>query len=89
MSRIFGFKKSFIAAAVASTLGASLLSGNASASEAEVLKKIEALQAEIASLKAKVESQSKAGSVAGDGKALAISSTDGITIYGRLELVGE
>ena len=89
MSRNFGFKKSFVTAAVAAAVGAGIPSGNASASEAEVLKKIEALQAEIATLKAKVESQSKASSVAGDGKALALSNTDGITIYGRLELVGE
>lgn len=88
MNRKYGIRSCIIATSVASAMGTALLPATASASEAEVLKKIEALQAEIATLKAKVEKQSSVPASA-DGKALAISNTDGITIYGRLELVGE
>lgn len=89
MSMNSGFRKNLIATAVASALGASLLPANALASEADVLKKIEALQAEISALKAKVEKQATTSSAANAGKALVLSNTDGITIYGRLNLVGE
>jgi predicted porin len=54
------------------------------------LKKIEALQAEIKALKEKVEAKPAAATAAAPaGKALALSNTDGITIYGRLDVVAE
>ncbi|MDP1611272.1 MAG: porin [Sulfuritalea sp.] len=82
MSNKSGFKKKLVATLV----GAALLPMGAHASEADVLKKIEALQAEIAALKAKVEAQPAAAPA---GKAVVLNATDGITIYGRLDLVGE
>jgi predicted porin len=91
MNMQFVFRKRLIATLVSSALGAALIPTNALASEADVMKKIEALQAEINSLKAQVAAQpaaSKAGSAAPAGN-IALSNTDGITIYGKLELVGE
>jgi predicted porin len=63
-------------------------SGAAFADEADVLKKIEAMQAEIKALKAQVEAKSTATASAAvpAGKTAAISGTDGITIYGRLDV---
>ena len=90
MNQNFASRKRLIATLVASAMGAALLPGSAAASEAEVLKKIEALQAEIAALKKKVEAQPAARPAdVPNGKALALSNTDGITIYGRLDIVGE
>jgi predicted porin len=66
-------------------------SGAAFADEADVLKKIEAMQAEIKALKAQVEAKSAApaGAVVPAGKTVALSNTDGITIYGRLDVAVE
>jgi predicted porin len=86
MNKKYGFRKKLVAVVVASTVTAGLMPASAQASEAEVLKKIEALQAEIAALKKQVEARPAA---APNGKALALSNTDGITIYGRLDVVGE
>jgi predicted porin len=55
MSKQFTLRKSLIATVVSSALGAALLPSSALASEADVLKKIEALQAEINALKAQVQ----------------------------------
>ncbi|MBL0125413.1 MAG: porin [Betaproteobacteria bacterium] len=77
MSRKITFRQSLIATVVASALGAVMMPGNALASEADVLKKIEALQAaidaqnaEIAALKAQVKAKPAAAPVAAttDGK---------------------
>jgi predicted porin len=66
-------------------------SGAAFADEADVLKKIEAMQAEIKALKAQVEAKStaSASSAVPAGKTVALSNTDGITIYGRLDVAVE
>jgi predicted porin len=66
-------------------------SGAAFADEADVLKKIEAMQAEINALKAQVAAKqtATASAVAPAGKAVALSNTDGITIYGRLDVAVE
>jgi predicted porin len=91
MNMQFVFRKRLIATLVSSALAAALIPTEALASEADVMKKIEALQAEINSLKAQVAAQpaaSKAGSAAPAGN-IALSNTDGITIYGKLELVGD
>jgi predicted porin len=66
-------------------------SGAAFADEADVLKKIEAMQAEIKALKAQVEAKSTASASAAvpAGKTVALSNTDGITIYGRLDVAVE
>lgn len=92
MRKQSGFTRKLITVVVASTFGAAFLPSNAIASEADVLKKIEALQAEITALKAQVNAKSPVSNSANSvpaGKALALSNTDGITIYGRLDLVGE
>lgn len=86
MNKRFVSRKNLVATVVASTLGAVLLPTSALASETEILKKIEALQAEIVALKKKVEAQPASAPA---GKTVALSGTDGITIYGRLEMVGE
>jgi predicted porin len=66
-------------------------SGAAFADEADVLKKIEAMQAEINALKAQVAAKQTATASAAvpAGKAVALSNTDGITIYGRLDVAVE
>ncbi|TRZ97337.1 MAG: porin [Rhodocyclaceae bacterium] len=85
-----GFRKKLIATLVSTACGAALLPTNALASEADVMKKIEALQAEINALKTQVAAQPTASAAAVPaGKAIALSNTDGITVYGRLELVAE
>jgi predicted porin len=68
--------------------GTITFSGAAFADEADVLKKIEAMQAEIKALKAQVEAKSSASTSAtvSAGKVVALSGTDGITIYGRLDV---
>ena len=96
MSKQFTLRKSLIATVVASALGAVMMPGSAWASEADVLKKIEALQAaidaqnaEIAALKAQVKATSAAAPAMAPqtaGKAM-VTSIDGLTIYGKLELV--
>ena len=90
MSMQSGFKKKLIATLVATACGAALMPATALASEADVMKKIEALQAEINALKAQVAQQPAAsGAAAPAGKTAALSGTDGITVYGRLEMVAE
>ncbi len=66
-------------------------SGAAFADEADVLKKIEAMQAEINALKVQVAAKQTATASAAvpAGKAVALSNTDGITIYGRLDVAVE
>jgi hypothetical protein len=90
MNQRFTSQKSLLATVVASALGTALLPGSALASDAEIMKKIDALQAEIAALKKKVDAQ-PAASAAGSpsGKTVALSGTDGITIYGRLDVTYE
>lgn len=81
--------KNLIATLVTAGFGAALLPTSVSASEAEVMKRIEALQAEINALKAQAAAKPMAPAAAPAGKTAALSGTDGVTIYGRLELVGE
>jgi len=66
-------------------------SGAAFADEADVLRKIEAMQAEINALKAQVAAApaATASATVPAGKAVALSNTDGITIYGRLDVAVE
>ena len=90
MNKQSTFRKSLIATVVASAFGLGLLPGSALASEADIMKKIEALQAEINALKAQVAAQPVAmPAEKSSGKVVALSNTDGITIYGRLDLVAE
>ena len=88
MKSPFNPKKLALASLISVAFGAMSFSGAAFADEADVLKKIEAMQAEIKALKAQVEAKS-AGAAVPAGKALAISNTDGITIYGRLDVAVE
>ncbi len=88
MKSPFNSKKLAVAALVSITFGTMTFSGAAFANEADVLKKIEAMQAEIKALKAQVEAKS-AGAVVPAGKTVALSNTDGITIYGRLDVAVE
>ena len=88
MKSPFNSKKLAVAALVSITFGTMTFSGAAFADEADVLKKIEAMQAEIKALKAQVEAKS-ASAVVPAGKTVALSNTDGITIYGRLEVAVE
>ena len=91
MKSPFNPKKLALASLISVAFGAMSFSGAAFADEADVLKKIEAMQAEIKALKAQVEAKSAApaGAAVPAGKALAISNTDGITIYGRLDVAVE
>lgn len=84
-------KKLALASIVSVAFGAMSFSGAAFADEADVLKKIEAMQAEIKALKAQVEAKSVAPVAATlpAGKTAALSNTDGITIYGRLDVAVE
>lgn len=82
------YKKHTLAVIASVAFGTMAFSGSAFADEADILKKIEALQAEIKALKEKVEAKPAAAAVPA-GKALAISNTDGITIYGRLDVAVE
>ncbi|TRZ65837.1 MAG: porin [Rhodocyclaceae bacterium] len=84
-----GFRKKLSAALISTAFGAAMLPTSALASEAEVMMKIEALQAEINALKAQVSNQPTASTAVPAGKTVALSNTDGITVYGRLELVAE
>ncbi len=88
MKSPFNSKKLAVAALVSITFGTMSFSGAAFADEADVLKKIEAMQAEIKALKAQVEAKS-ASAVVPAGKTVALSNTDGITIYGRLDVAVE
>lgn len=88
MKSPFNSKKLAVAALVSITFGTMTFSGAAFANEADVLKKIEAMQAEIKALKAQVEAKS-ASAVVPAGKTVALSNTDGITIYGRLDVAVE
>lgn len=92
MSKSFAFRQSLIATVVASAFGVALMPGIALASEADIMKKIEAMEAEIKALKAEIAKKPAAApapamAATADGKP-AVSSIDGLTIYGRLELVG-
>jgi predicted porin len=84
----FAPKKLALASLIAIAFGTMTFSGAAFADEADVLKKIEALQAEIKALKTQVEAKAAAPASATvpAGKAVALSGTDGITIYGRLDV---
>jgi predicted porin len=86
-------KKLAIASLISVAFGAMTFSDAAFADEADVLKKIEAMQAEIKALKAQVEAKSNmaasAGAVVPAGKAVALSGADGITVYGRLDVAAE
>jgi predicted porin len=81
-------KKLAMASLISVAFGAMTFSGAAFADEADVLKKIEAMQAEIKMLKAQVEAKSSTTAfvAAPAGKVVALSGTDGITIYGRLDI---
>jgi predicted porin len=91
MKSPFNSKKLAVAALVSIAFGTMTFSGAAFADEADVLKKIEAMQAEIKALKAQVEAKSaaSAGAALPAGKTVALSNTDGITIYGRLDVAVE
>jgi predicted porin len=81
-------KKLAIASMISVAFGAMTFSGTAFADDADVLKKIEAMQAEIKMLKAQIEAKppTTAVTAAPAGKVVALSGTDGITIYGRLDV---
>jgi len=82
------FRKCLTASLVAAAFGA--IASPATASEAEILKKIEALQAEVNALKAEAARAKAAAPVAAATSGpVAISAATGITIYGRLDVVGE
>jgi predicted porin len=91
MKSPFNSKKLAVAALVSIAFGTMTFSGVAFADEADVLKKIEPIQAEIKALKAQVEAKSAApsGAAVPTGKTVALSNTDGITIYGRLDVAVE
>lgn len=85
-------QKSLLATLVAAFLGSLVMPTSGLANEADILRKIEALQAELKLLKAKVEALPVASTGAptvSAGKVAASSSTDGIAIYGRLDLTAE
>lgn len=95
MSRKITFRQSLIATVVASALGAVMMPGNALASEADVLKKIEALQAaidaqnaEIAALKAQVKAKPAAAPVAATSEGKAAKKADW-EWYGLIDMGAE
>ena len=88
MKSPFNPQKLALASLISVAFGAMAFSGSAFADQADVLKKIEAMQAEIKALRAQVEAKS-AGAVVPAGKTVALSNTDGITIYGRLDVAVE
>lgn len=67
--------------------------GVANASEAELMKRIDALQEEIKVLRSQVQTATKtaneASAAAGTNKAVVLSGADGLTVYGRLDIVAE
>ena len=84
------FRKCLTATLVASAFSALAIPSAAIASEAEILKRIDALQAEINALKAEAAKAKTAAPVAADKSGpVATSNATGITIYGRLDVVGE
>lgn len=85
-----GSVRTTIAAAIV-MIGAT---GMANASDAELMKRIDALQEEIKALRAQVNTATKtaneASAAAGSMKSAAVvSGADGLTIYGRVDIVGE
>lgn len=93
MKPYFATRKLLAAAIVSSAFGATLLPSAAQASEEELLRRIDAMQEEIKSLRAQVNAATKAAANAakatGGGKPVAISGADGITVYGRLDISAE
>lgn len=88
MIKHFAFRKRMAATLVAAACGCCLAPSASMASEADIAKLLDALEAELATLKAQVAKQAAESPTTG-GKAVALSGTDGITIYGRLDLVPE
>lgn len=104
MSKPSKFRAHLLATLVCAAVGGICLPSTAIAAEADLIKRIDALQAEIDALKAQVmkaqsdaakaqaeatKAQAAAPAKAADGKPVATSNTDGITVYGRLELTLE
>jgi predicted porin len=96
MNKKISFRKSLTATLIASVFGFAFAPSIASASEADLLKRIDALEAQLNALKAQVsksvEAKAEAPAQAQNtaaAKAPAVSQTDGITVYGRLDVVME
>ncbi len=90
MNKQFSLRKTLTAGAIASVFAMGLAPATVMASEADIMKKIEALQAEINALKSEAAAAKKAAPVAvSAGKPVALSNATGITIYGRLDVVAE
>lgn len=89
MNKQQAFRKSLIATLVSTTLGVALVPGSALASEADVMKKIEALQAEINTLKAQVAAKPAAGP-AGASEGKLVSTQNGkFEFYGTVDVGSE
>ncbi|MCX7167250.1 MAG: porin [Rhodocyclales bacterium] len=88
MNKQFALRKSLIATVVASAFGAALTPGIALASEADVMKKIEAMEAEIKALRAQVNA--KAAPAPTQPMVVANSSpANKFEWYGRLDMGAE
>ncbi|KAF0167155.1 MAG: porin [Rhodocyclaceae bacterium] len=81
MDKQFSLRKTLIVTA----LGMCFAPSFAIASEADLMKRIEALQADIKALKAQQSAQAAAAPAPGKGAA-ALSATDGITISGKVDV---
>jgi predicted porin len=85
----------FISAKAAVAFAIALIgtTGSANAADADLMKRIDALQEEIKALRSQVNAATKtandASVAAGSNKASVISGADGLTIYGRLDVVAE
>ncbi|KAF0167156.1 MAG: porin [Rhodocyclaceae bacterium] len=88
MIKQFTFRKRMAATLVASACGFCLAPSVSMAAEADIAKLLDSLEKELATLKAQAAKPAPESATAG-GKAVALSSTDGITIYGRVDLVVE
>jgi predicted porin len=78
-------RQALTATLIAAAMAALLVPGRASASEADLLKRLEAVEAQLKAAQAKPE----ASTPAKPARPPVVSQTDGITIYGRVDLTTE
>ncbi len=86
MNKQFLPSNAFAVSALVWAIGISLAPSLAQASEEDILKRIDAIQAQINALKGQIAATPAAAPAASAGKTAAISNTDGITLFGRLDV---
>lgn len=91
MNKHFSLRKTLTATLVASACVVGWAPTAVVAAEADIAKRLDALEAELAALKAQVARPAPAAAPASAqaAKERVVSGTDGITVYGKLELAAE